>query len=242
MPLPDYGHHNNEKKTHQDLVFEMAPEIVSDDENMEVINGKKVKRKRGKITTGKLGIDLERTMVIHDEKDPNVWKTEIDPEDIAAARKFAAPERKNLKRDVRSALDSLISGRKCQDIRGERRPSLADSSRAPSAETQKQLRFNLPENARQVEKSVTGVSIQPSGTYTLRSSSSSPRSSPDPGTITNNISHRVDSRYSEEPVRQTLSQAYHAKATTQRSQQQGGSYSVSRVSETRKRMEIRGLN
>merc|ERR1712037_1088015 len=68
MPLPDYGHHNAEKKTHQDMVFEMAPEIVSDDDSMEVVNGKKVKRKRGKITTGKLGIDLERTMVIHDEK------------------------------------------------------------------------------------------------------------------------------------------------------------------------------
>ena len=124
MPLPDYGHHNAEKKTHQDMVarlassfsstipviftitipdktlirtlekghghslinlccnfittikiipkstghldrgfnfhtwslrilfqvFEMAPEIVSDEDNMEVINGKKVKRKRGKVT------------------------------------------------------------------------------------------------------------------------------------------------------------------------------------------------
>jgi len=110
MPLPDYGHHNAEKKTHQDMVFEMAPEIVSDDDSMEVVNGKKVKRKRGKITTGKLGIDLERTMVIHDEKNPNIWKTEVDPDDIEAARKFAAPGRENLKRDVRSALDSLISG------------------------------------------------------------------------------------------------------------------------------------
>merc|ERR1712226_210319 len=81
MPLPDYGHHNAEKKTHQDMVFEMAPEIVSDDDSMEVVNGKKVKRKRGKITTGKLGIDLERTMVIHDEKNPNIWKTEVDPDD-----------------------------------------------------------------------------------------------------------------------------------------------------------------
>merc|ERR1712156_40821 len=72
MPLPDYGHHNAEKKTHQDMVFEMAPEIVSDDDSMEVVNGKKVKRKRGKITTGKLGIDLERTLVIHDEKTPNI--------------------------------------------------------------------------------------------------------------------------------------------------------------------------
>lgn len=240
MPLPDYGHQNAEKKTHQDLVFEMAPEIVSDDDSMEVINGKKVKRKRGKITTGKLGIDLERTLVIHGEKDPNVWKTDVDPNDIEAARKFSAPERKTLKREVRSALDSLISGRKAQTIRGERRPSLADTSRAPSAETQKQLRFNLPDNARQVEKSVTGVSIQPSGTYTLRSSpsSSSPRSSPDPQFT---ITQRVDSRYHEEPVRQSLSQAYHAK-TSMRSGQPVSNYSMTRVTETRKKLEIRGLN
>ena len=109
----------------------MAPEIVDDDGNMEVVNGKKVKRKRGKvslapihvptptptptptpsqITTGKLGIDLERTLVIHSEKDPSIWSREVDPQDIAAARRFAAPERKQLRGQVRSALDSLISG------------------------------------------------------------------------------------------------------------------------------------
>jgi len=49
MPLPNYGHDNKEKKTHQDMVFEMAPEIVSDEEEVEIINGKKVKRKRGKV-------------------------------------------------------------------------------------------------------------------------------------------------------------------------------------------------
>ena len=79
MPLPDYGHENKEKKTHQDMVFEMAPEIVSDEEDIEIINGKKVKRKRGKVTTGKLGIDLERSLVIHEEKDPSIWHTEVDP-------------------------------------------------------------------------------------------------------------------------------------------------------------------
>ena len=35
---------------------------------------------------------------------------QVDPDDIEAARKFAAPGREDLKRDVRSALDSLISG------------------------------------------------------------------------------------------------------------------------------------
>ena len=96
MPLPDYGHSNTEKKTHQDIVFEMAPEIVSDDDDAEIVNGKKVKRKRGKVrsndwweptrlksslqvTTGKIGIDLERTLVINEEKDPNVWKRVVDP-------------------------------------------------------------------------------------------------------------------------------------------------------------------
>ena len=79
MPLPDYGHDNKEKKTHQDMVFEMAPEIVSDEDDTDIINGKKVKRKRGKVTTGKLGIDLERSLVIHEEKDPSIWHTEVDP-------------------------------------------------------------------------------------------------------------------------------------------------------------------
>lgn len=241
MPLPDYGHHNAEKKTHQDMVFEMAPEIVSDDDNMEVINGKKVKRKRGKITTGKLGIDLERSLVIHTEKDPSIWKREVDPADIEAAHKYSAPERVTLKRNVKSALDSLISGRKAGQVRGERRPSVSDC-RAPSQETQKNLRFNLPHDARQVEKSVTGVSIQPSGSYPLGrhpgSSSSSPRTSPDPQYT---ITQRVDSRYQESPSRQSLSQAHHAKVT-QRSQEVPGGYSVQRVTETRKRLEIRGLN
>ena len=50
MPLPDYGYENKEKKTHQDLVFEMAPEMVSDDEESRIINGKKVKRIRGKVS------------------------------------------------------------------------------------------------------------------------------------------------------------------------------------------------
>ena len=49
MPLPNYGYQNQEKKTHQDLVFEMAPEIVSDDEN-SLVNGKKVKSLRGKVS------------------------------------------------------------------------------------------------------------------------------------------------------------------------------------------------
>ena len=31
------------------------------------------------VTTGKIGIDLERTLKINQEQDPNVWKTDVDP-------------------------------------------------------------------------------------------------------------------------------------------------------------------
>ena len=81
----------------------------------------------------------------------------------------------------------------------------------PSAETQKNLRFNLPDSNKQTEQSITGVSIQPSGTYPLgRSLSSSPRSSPDPQE--QSIGRRVDSRYQTDiPVRHSLTQAYHEK-------------------------------
>jgi hypothetical protein len=44
---------------------------------------------------GKLGIDLERKLVIHDEKDPEVWKApKVDSEEMQIARKYATPERK----------------------------------------------------------------------------------------------------------------------------------------------------
>ena len=31
------------------------------------------------VTTGKIGIDLERILKINQEADPSVWKTEVDP-------------------------------------------------------------------------------------------------------------------------------------------------------------------
>ena len=47
------------------------------------------------ILKGKLGIDLERKMVIHDEKDPNVWKApSVDRNELQEAKKYATPERK----------------------------------------------------------------------------------------------------------------------------------------------------
>ena len=70
MPLPDYGHDNKEKKTHQDMVFEMAPEIVSDEDDVEIINGKKVKRKRGKVKKLKLFYGLKISTILGDN-----WKT-----------------------------------------------------------------------------------------------------------------------------------------------------------------------
>ena len=50
----------------------------------------------------------------NDDNDNDVYyyhHPQVDPDDIEAARKFSAPGRENLKRDVRSALDSLISGK-----------------------------------------------------------------------------------------------------------------------------------
>ena len=38
-----------------------------------------INRFLSKVTTGKIGIDLERTLKINEEKDPNVWKTVVDP-------------------------------------------------------------------------------------------------------------------------------------------------------------------
>lgn len=165
MPLPNYGHMNKEKKTHQDLVFEMAPEIVSDEET-EIINGERVKRKRGKVTTGKIGIDLERKMVINTDQDPAVWRTHVDQKDIEDAKRFSSPSRQVLKADVRKTLDSLISGSKANSLKATRRPSLADCT-PPSADYNKSVRFSLPRDNRQSEESVTGVSIMPSGTYRL---------------------------------------------------------------------------
>jgi hypothetical protein len=65
----DYGQANYNHK--QYIVFEMAPEIVSVEKEVEIIIGMTVKRKRTKVTAGKLGIDLERSLVIHEERDPN---------------------------------------------------------------------------------------------------------------------------------------------------------------------------
>lgn len=245
MPLPNYGHYNKEKKTHQDLVFEMAPEIVSDEET-ELVNGRKVTRKRGKVTKGKIGIDLERKLVIHEEADPSIWRVEIDPRDLEEARKFASPDRQLLKEDLRKTLDSMISSAKTQSLRTSRRPSLTEPL-PPSAEYNKTVRFSLPPNNRQSEQSVVGVSIQPSGTYRLGSAPA--RNSPARSTshssllqqTPENIGIRVDPRYETAPVRQSLTQAFRTKEADR-----GGIREVTYAQVSEKRIVsahgIRGLN
>ena len=92
----------------------------------------------------------------------------------------------------------------------------------------KNLRFNLPDSNKQTEQSITGVSIQPSGTYPLgRSLSSSPRSTPDPQE--HSLGRRLDSRYAAQdiPVRHSLTQAYHEK--TGKSCPNGEAYTMSQV-------------
>ncbi len=55
MPLPNWGYHNKEAKKHQELKFQMAPEIVDvpiRDDNFGGI-GESQSRKQGRVTTGK---------------------------------------------------------------------------------------------------------------------------------------------------------------------------------------------
>ena len=143
------------------------------------------------ITTGKLGIDLERTMVIHDEKNPNIWKTEVTLDIIIMMvmmtmmtimtmmtmtmmfiittthrlTRMILKQRESFRRleekisremsglplillyRVKSSLLLFMvrmlmmsTGRKVGEVRGTRRPSVSEQ-RAPSAETQKNLRL-----------------------------------------------------------------------------------------------------
>ena len=54
MPLPNYGYYNKEKKEHQELKFQMAPEIVDVPDSEDRLDyGRKESRKKGRVTTGK---------------------------------------------------------------------------------------------------------------------------------------------------------------------------------------------
>ena len=189
--------------------------------------------------------------------------------DIEDAKKYSAPERKALKADVKKGLSSLISSSKARNIRDTKRPTLvrtditfifnfikilsfqADSHPAPpSAETQKNLRFSLPDSCRQKEESVIAVSIQPSGTYSRSRvqgsgsvSSASPRSTPDP-TEAVNITRRVDPRYHAPapPTRHSLSQAFHEKNGRRVESTGGLTMSEVTVQRSVKSLVSRGIN
>jgi len=135
MPLPDFGYSNRETRKKQELVFPMAPEIVK--AKSSPLGGSSSSsggnQTRGQVTTGKLGIDLERKLVIHGDRDKDVWSSpKVDPSDLAEARRYAAPERKNLRSDVRSTLDSLISSSKARQVKSARRPTMGDEQPDPS--------------------------------------------------------------------------------------------------------------
>jgi len=99
MPLPNYGYYNKEEKKHQDLVFKGAPQIVDmpAEDSYGGPNSRKESRKRGQVTTGTIGIDLERKLVLHAEKDKEIWKPpEIDRQEQEEIKKFASKEHKVL--------------------------------------------------------------------------------------------------------------------------------------------------
>lgn len=57
MPLPNYGYFNKEEKKHQELLFEMAPEIVDSEDSVDKFNpyakeSTNLSKKRAKVTTG----------------------------------------------------------------------------------------------------------------------------------------------------------------------------------------------
>lgn len=118
MPLPNYGYNNKEKKERQELKFQMAPEIVDDPDDYSLgSGGRKESRKKGRVTTGTIGIDLERKLQIHQEKDANVWKPpEIDRAETEEIQKYKKSAHQNMRREVKSALDSLISGNKAKQL------------------------------------------------------------------------------------------------------------------------------
>ena len=167
MPLPNYGYNNREKKEHQELKFKMAPEVVDDPNDTYSIGGRKESRKKGKVTTGTIGIDLERKLIMHKEKDANVWKPpEIDRQEVEEIKKFASPAHQNLKREVRSTLDSLISGNKARQIHSQRENQPPPGLSHIKSSSPKSSFSSGRETTR------TGISIQPKGAYKLDSKKS----------------------------------------------------------------------
>jgi len=169
MPLPNCGYNNKEEKKFQELVFEGPPEIVEDSESDEGIGGSSRssssgKRVRAKVTTGKLGIELERKMVIHNERDPEVWKKPIiDEKQIEMARRVSSSDHQKVRSEVRSTIDSFISGNKLDKIRldEEKKAALADIDLVASSILKKEKENKIPVR----EETITEVRIQPTGIY-----------------------------------------------------------------------------
>jgi len=179
MPLPNYGYHNKEKKEHQELKFKMAPEIVDDPDDIgDKLSGtgRKESRKKGKVTTGTIAIDLDRKMVFNEEKDANIWKPPtIDREEVEEVKKYSSPAHQNVRKEVRSALDSLISGNKAKQLQTTKEEKEA-ANLAHAATGAAKSRTSIAANpkssfqaygGREITK--TGVSIQPKGTFKLDS-------------------------------------------------------------------------
>lgn len=178
MPLPNYGYHNKEKKEHQELKFKMAPEIVDDPDDIQISGtGRKESRKKGKVTTGTIAIDLDRKMVFNEEKDANIWKPPtIDREEVEEVKKYSSPAHQNVRKEVRSALDSLISGNKAKQLQTtkdqEKEAANLAHAMAHAAKSRTSIAAN-PKSSFQAyggrEITKTGVSIQPKGTFKLDS-------------------------------------------------------------------------
>ena len=116
MPLPNYGYFNKEEHKKQQLVFEAPPEIVSDDDFPAVGN----RRRRAKVTTGKIDIDVERKLVFKDQtaKNRDIWKPpKIDQHELEQTRRYSSPGHQQMKSHVKSTLDSFISSDKVKDIK-----------------------------------------------------------------------------------------------------------------------------
>ena len=139
MPLPNYGYFNREKKGQQQLLFEMPPEIREEEvEEVEEVEGsgdpvRMSKRRRGRITTGKMDIELERKLVFKDQsksvEDRNAWKPPtVNREDLNLVRKSRSPLHADNKSQMRSTLDSFISGDKVRQIRKDATGGLIKSN------------------------------------------------------------------------------------------------------------------
>merc|ERR1712083_1016602 len=111
----------------------------------------------------------------HQEKDANVWKPpDIDKQEVEEVKKFSSPAHQDLKKEVRSALDSLISGNKVKQLHTTKEVEKEAASLAQITKSREKSSTALnPKSSFQAfggrEITKTGVSIQPKGTFKLDS-------------------------------------------------------------------------